>query len=72
MLLQKNLNRFMQPDNGHIKKEYNKLRRLIMQVLRAIEAVRTSENRGDAEVVESKPHWHWLENVVTYWGRENK
>ena len=45
--LRKNLVRFMQSDNDYIKKEYNRLRRLIVQVLREIESVRTREQTTD-------------------------
>jgi len=40
--LRKNLNRFMQSDNQFTMKEYNRLRRLIITVLREIEATRKS------------------------------
>ena len=40
--LRKNLNRFMQSDNQFTMKEYNRLRRLIITVLREIEATRMS------------------------------
>jgi phosphate:Na+ symporter len=42
--LKKNLIRFMQSDNDVIRKEYDKLRRLIVKVLREIDAVRTSDD----------------------------
>jgi len=41
--LKKNLIRFMQSDNDAIRKEYDKLRRLIVKVLREIDTVRTSD-----------------------------
>jgi phosphate:Na+ symporter len=41
--LKKNLIRFMRTDNIYIKKEYNKLRRLIVRVLREVEEFRTLE-----------------------------
>jgi phosphate:Na+ symporter len=42
--LKKNLANFMQSDNPFLKKEYDKLRRLIVQVLKEIETVRNSED----------------------------
>lgn len=44
--LKKNLNRYMTSDNGYIKKEYDRLRRLIVWVLREIDDVRTTEDRA--------------------------
>jgi phosphate:Na+ symporter len=38
--LKKNLTKFMQSDNAYVKKEYDRLRRLIITVLRNIETVR--------------------------------
>jgi len=46
--LKKNLLRALQSDNPHIKKEYDRLRRLIVRVLRDIEAVRALENEPEA------------------------
>jgi len=46
--LRKNLTRFMRSDNVHIRKEYDKLRRLIVSMFRAIEQVRHSEDRQTA------------------------
>ena len=40
--LRKNLTRFMQSDNPAIKREYDKLRRLVIKVLREIETVRAA------------------------------
>jgi len=42
--LKKNLIRFMRSDNSFVKKEYNKLRRLIVRVLREIDLVRNTQN----------------------------
>ena len=42
--LKKNLIRFMQSDNDQIRKEYDKLRRLIVKVLREIDVVRHSDD----------------------------
>jgi phosphate:Na+ symporter len=42
--LRKNLVHFMQSDNPVIRKEYDKLRRLIVRVLREVETVRTSDD----------------------------
>ncbi len=42
--LKKNLTRFMRSDNEAIRKEYDKLRRLIVKVLREIETVRGSDD----------------------------
>jgi phosphate:Na+ symporter len=47
--LRKNLVRFMRSDNVHIRKEYDKLRRLIVKVLRTIDAVRTAEDKAAAQ-----------------------
>ena len=40
--LRKNLTRFMQSDNLAVKREYDKLRRLVIKVLREIETVRAA------------------------------
>jgi len=48
--LKKNLARFIRSDNAHIKREYNKLRRLILLVLREIEAVRTTQDDSESIV----------------------
>jgi phosphate:Na+ symporter len=44
--LRKNLNRFMRSDNRFTMKEYNRLRRLIITVLRKIEATRMSASES--------------------------
>ncbi len=44
--LKKNLTRFMKSDNQYIKKEYDRLRRLIITVLRDIETVRNEEGES--------------------------
>lgn len=41
--LRKNLNRFMRSDNVYIRKEYDKLRRLVVKVLKTVEDVRQAE-----------------------------
>jgi phosphate:Na+ symporter len=41
--LKKNLTRFMRSDNARVKKEYDRLRRLIITVLRDIETARNAE-----------------------------
>lgn len=46
--LRKNLTRFMQSDNPFVKKEYDRLRRLIIKVLRDIEVVRAVEIGSDS------------------------
>ena len=44
--LKKNLTRVMKSDNQYIKKEYNRLRRLIITVLRDIETARNAEGES--------------------------
>jgi phosphate:Na+ symporter len=44
--LKKNLTRFMKSDNAHIRKEYDKLRRLVVRVLREIEALRSADDQA--------------------------
>jgi phosphate:Na+ symporter len=44
--LKKNLTRFMKSDNQYIKKEYDRLRRLIITVLRDIETARNAEGES--------------------------
>ncbi len=46
--LRKNLIRFMRSDNAHIRKEYNKLRRLIVQVFKRIELARVPDNNAES------------------------
>ncbi len=46
--LKKNLTRFMQTDNPFIKKEYDRLRRLIVRVLKEIEVVRKAEGGSES------------------------
>jgi phosphate:Na+ symporter len=46
--LKKNLIRFMQSDNREIKIEYDRLRRLVVQVLRKIDATRNADQDADA------------------------
>jgi len=46
--LRKNLNHYMRSDNYYIKADYNKLRRLVVRVLRAIETVRKAEAHTDS------------------------
>ena len=48
--LRKNLNRFMRSDNRFTMKEYNRLRRLIITVLRKIEATRVSASESKSAV----------------------
>lgn len=48
--LRKNLTRALQSDNDFVKKEYNRLRRLIIKVLRDVETTRVAE-RGSASVL---------------------
>jgi phosphate:Na+ symporter len=45
--LKKNLIRFMQSDNSFIRKEYDKLRGLIVRVLKEIDKVRTAEDPSE-------------------------
>jgi phosphate:Na+ symporter len=52
--LKKNLIRFMQSDNLYIMKEYDRLRRLIVRVLREIEAVRMAQP-GSESVMSLEP-----------------
>ncbi len=46
--LRKNLSHYMRSDNVYIRKEYDKLRRLIVRVLRQIDLARTSEDKQAA------------------------
>jgi phosphate:Na+ symporter len=46
--LRKNLNHYMRSDNYYIKTDYNKLRRLVVRVLREIETARKSERHTDS------------------------
>jgi phosphate:Na+ symporter len=46
--LRKNLVHFMRSDNVHIRKEYDKLRRMIVKVLERIDVARTSEDPAAA------------------------
>jgi phosphate:Na+ symporter len=46
--LRKNLARFMQTDNTSIKREYDRLRRLIVRVLKEIELVRQAEDGSES------------------------
>lgn len=48
--LRKNLTRALQSDNDFVKKEYNRLRRLIIKVLRDVETTRVAE-RGSASIL---------------------
>jgi len=45
--LGKNLDRFMRSDNDHIKNEYDRLRRVVVRVLRRIEQFRHAEQTPD-------------------------
>jgi len=51
--LRKNLTRFMQSDNADIKREYDKLRRLVVRVLRKIEALRRQDAHDLSDAIMS-------------------
>ena len=51
--LRKNLTRFMQSDNADIKREYDKLRRLVVRVLRKIEALRRQDDHDLSDAIMS-------------------